>query len=269
MNNREYQIFKKGSKTYFYSSLFFPRPLRDDVFTLYAFVRVADDCVDAVPADAAAFIAFRNNYTQAIGGTPSGISVIDRFCDLSLRKKFNPAWAEAFLDSMQADLTKKEYNTLDETLGYIYGSAEVIGLYMSSLMNLKPNALHAAVMLGRAMQYINFIRDIDEDNGLGRRYLPVAGTPLLSLHTEYARRNHDEFCRFVRIQIAQYRTWQAEAEKGFQYIPFRYRIPVKTASAMYSWTALVIEKNPMIVFDCKVKPSVARIIFTTLRSVFS
>ena len=42
-------IFRAGSRTYYYSTLFFPPEVKQDVFTLYSFVRVADDYVDSVP----------------------------------------------------------------------------------------------------------------------------------------------------------------------------------------------------------------------------
>lgn len=44
-------IFQKGSNTYFNSSFFFPKQVQERVFTLYAFVRRADDIVDAQPQD--------------------------------------------------------------------------------------------------------------------------------------------------------------------------------------------------------------------------
>ena len=53
-----YQTFKSGSKTYFNSSLFFPRAARQDVFALYGFVRVADNFVDSVPQDPEGFHRF-------------------------------------------------------------------------------------------------------------------------------------------------------------------------------------------------------------------
>jgi len=46
-----YTTFKQGSRTYFNSSLFFPRKIRRDVFALYGFVRIADNFVDSVPQD--------------------------------------------------------------------------------------------------------------------------------------------------------------------------------------------------------------------------
>jgi phytoene synthase len=114
------------------------------------------------------------------------------------------------------------------------------------------------------MQYINFIRDIDEDRTLGRRYLPLEGTPLESLDREHVRSHPQQFNEFLRHHLDKYRIWQREAEEGFRYIPRRYLIPIKTASDMYNWTARTIEGNPLVVFQRKVKPSKSRIWWTVL-----
>jgi phytoene synthase len=254
-----YQTFKAGSKTYFNSSLFFPRKVREDVFALYGFVRVADNFVDCVPQDAEGFRGFRRRYERALEGTTVGDPIVDAFVELAGRKEFDPAWTTAFLHSMELDLTKQSYDTLEETLEYIYGSAEVIGLYMARILELPERSHRHAERLGRSMQYINFIRDIDEDRRLGRRYLPLAGTPLTSLEEEHVRRHPEEFNAFLRHHLEHYRRWQREAEEGFRYIPRRSRIPIKTASDMYNWTARTIEADPMVVFRRKVKPSRGRI----------
>ena len=254
-----YTTFKAGSKTYFNSSLFFPRRLREEVFALYGFVRVADNFVDRVPQDPEGFYRFREAYEKALGGTAAGDPIIDAFVELAGRKAFDPAWTRAFLHSMELDLKKKNYDTLEETLEYIYGSAEVIGLYMARILELPPAADRYAELLGRSMQYINFIRDIDEDRTLGRRYLPLADTPLTSLAPDHVRRHPEEFKAFLRHHLSYYKQWQKEAEEGFKYIPRRSRIPIKTASDMYNWTARTIEADPMVVFERKVKPSRGRI----------
>jgi len=254
-----YETFKQGSKTYFNSSLFFPPAVRRDVFALYGFVRVADNYVDSVPQDPEGFHRFTEAYRKALRGSPVGDPIIDAFVELGRRKDFDPAWTEAFLHSMELDLSKKEYNKLEETLEYIYGSAEVIGLFMAKLLDLVPDSYPHAERLGRAMQYINFIRDIDEDRTLGRRYLPLQDTPLKRLDKEYAQNHPEEFNEFLRHHLARYKVWQREAEAGFRYIPRRYLIPIKTASDMYNWTARRIEQEPMLVFQRKVKPAKLRI----------
>ena len=264
-----YETFKKGSKTYFNSSIFFPNEVRKDVFILYGFVRVADNFVDAVPPDSEHFYAFRDKYRKAIQGEVTGDVIIDDFVDLMERKHFRQEWVDAFLRSMEMDLEKSEYNTLDETLAYIYGSAEVIGLFMASILGLPEDSFHAARMLGRSMQFINFIRDIKEDLELGRRYIPLTGSSLSSLRKEETEANPEEFIHFHRMQIDMYKQWHAEAEKGYRYIPRRYLIPIKTAEDMYLWTADKIAEDPFIVYEKKVKPSKLRIIFQIIRNTIS
>jgi phytoene synthase len=255
------EIFRNGSKTYYFSSRFFPKKVRDDVFILYGFVRVADNYVDNIPQDADGFYSFRRAYeTARTTGKLSDNHIIDSFIDLQRRKNFDEAWTQAFLDSMQHDLVKSTCDTLEETLTYIYGSAEVIGLFMSRIMNLDNAALPYAKMLGRAMQYINFIRDINEDVSLGRRYLPLTGTSLPALNKQAAFEHQEEYIHFLRREIHRYHVWQKEATKGYKLIPRRYRIPIMTAADMYCWTALEIAKDPFIVFEKRVKPSKGRII---------
>lgn len=259
------KIFLKGSKTYFTSSIFFPPQVREDVFTLYAFLRVADDLVDCVPQRADEFYEMRRKWRDAEAGTPANDPVIDDLVALAKRVGFQQEWTEAFFHSMELDLIKKEYNDLSETLEYVYGSAEVIGLYMMRIMGLPDESEHPARMLGRAMQYINFIRDINEDIGLGRRYLPLRDSMLTSLAPDETRKKPDAFRRFVSEEIERYLGWQKEAEAGFCYLPRRYRIPVATASDMYAWTAATIRHDPFVVYERKVKPSRLRIVANIIR----
>jgi len=267
-----YSIFKEGSKTYFYSSLFFPMDVRADVFTLYAFVRKADNFVDTIPQRKHDFYAFWKNYEEALAGRLSGDIVIDSFVDLIQRKNFDPKWVEAFFDAMAMDLKKRAYKDIEEIKKYMYGSAEVIGLMMASIMELTRESFECARYLGRAMQYINFIRDINEDLSLGRQYLPQSDLKkygLQSVQYEHVKTHEKEFNEFIRTQIDYYEEWQRIAEKGFPYIPKRYFIPIKTASDMYKWTAEQIKMMPIIVYSRKVKPSipfiVSRFVFSTLR----
>lgn len=256
--------FEQGSKTYFNSSRFFPAPVRRDVYILYGFVRVADNFVDTVPQDQSGFEAFVTRYRRAVRGEVTGDPIIDQYVELAKRRNFDSDWTEAFLRSMRMDITKSVHATLPETLEYIYGSAEVIGLFMARIMDLSAEAERAACMLGRAMQYINFIRDIAEDNVLGRTYLPISETTLANLTQEEAYGNREEFQRFISAQLDRYMQWQSEAEIGYNLIPRRYRVPIKTAGDMYKWTGAQIQNDPFIVYQRQVKPTRARIVFAGL-----
>jgi phytoene synthase len=251
----------------FYSSIFFPKKIRNDVFVLYGFVRTADDLVDTPYQDKAEFYKFKEKYMQAQSGITTGDVVVDSFAELEKRKNFDPSWTEAFLDSMEMDLTKKTYETVDDVLEYVYGAAEVMGLYMVNILGLNKKSYLFSRYLGRALQCINAIRDIAEDHVFGRSYLPISDLDqygLESLDYDYTKQHPKRFSEFIKAQISRYCHWQEIAENGYQYVPKRYLIAVKTVSDMYNWTAEQILKNPFIVYEEKVKPIVIKIITAVL-----
>jgi len=258
------EIFRRGSTTYYNSSRFFPRKVREDVTKLYAFVRVFDDLVDSVPQKVGEFYKLRNLYYEEKKGKRTGNKVLENFVELSQRKGFEDSWVEAFLDSMESDIYKKTYYTLDELLKYMYGSAEVVGLFMMKILDLPEESKPYAMMLGRAMQYLNFIRDVKEDIYLGRQYLPVEDMEKFGIDKMECNEGFKEFMRF---EINRYFEFEKEAEKGFKYIPARYLIPIKTAAEMYKWTAIRIKASPCIVLERKVKPKKRRIVLNAVKNI--
>ena len=213
------EIFRKGSTTYYYSTKLFPAKIRKEVTQLYNFVRVADDYVDSVPQDTEGFMDFKKEYYRVLSGKTSDNKVITDFVELSQKRKFDNKWVDAFLLSMEMDTRKSTYKNLDELNTYLYGSAEVIGLMMNRVMNVNENANDSARYLGKAMQFINFIRDIDEDLDLKRTYFPVEDLDsfgLSGLTRGEARRKPKQFKAFVRSQIQLYFKWQKRAELGFK-----------------------------------------------------
>lgn len=262
-------VFHGGSRTYFYSSLFFPAESRADVFSLYAFVRVADDYVDQVPQDEAGFEAFVADYERARAGTPSGNEIVDGFVDLSERKGFDPAWTDSFLGAMRQDLGQSRYETMSDLQDYMYGSAEVIGLFMARVLELPRAADATARRLGAAMQYMNFLRDVADDESLGRTYVPrevLEPFGLKDTSRAEAEAKPEAFSAMMRQEIARYRRWQRAAEEGYRYLPRRVRIPIRTAADMYAWTADSIDRDPFVVFRKQVKPSVPRIVTRIARN---
>jgi phytoene synthase len=271
----EEDIFKKGSTTYYFSSKFFPKLVREDVFRLYSFVRVADDYVDSMPQQTSQFKKLRSMWRSAASNetfnTQSEVKdsiderVVKNIVHVQRKYGFEPDWIEAFLDSMQADLNHKQYKTLRDSLWYVYGSAEVIGLMMAKILGLPEESYEAAKLQGRAMQWINFIRDIDEDIRLGRCYFPKSALQkygLGDLSKKTAMQNQTSFNEFMRDEIERYRNWQFQANEGYTYIPKRLRIPLETARDMYNWTAEAIYKNPFLVFEKKIKPKKTHVLRT-------
>ena len=83
------------------------------------------------------------------------------------------------------------------------------------------------------------------------------------------RGQSEKIAEFIRLQIKRYYAWQGEAEKGFELIPRNYLIPIKTASDLYKWTANQVYRQPLIVFEKKIKPSRVRIWLTGIKNMIT
>lgn len=276
----EKTIFKNGSTTYYLSSRLFPKEVRQDVSILYSFVRVADDYVDVLPQNKKKFKILKSMWADSIEdksfntnhrkGDSLNMRIVKNIVFLTRKYDFDPAWIDAFLASMQADLDKTTYSRLDNTLSYVHGSAEVIGLMMAKIMRLPEVAMPYAALQGRALQWINFIRDVEEDNQLGRCYFPqedLRQFGLAGLNQKTALENPKEFQDFMHFQLNRYNQWQQEAKQGFSYIPKRLRLPLATAVDNFNWAARQITNKPNLVYQKKIQPSKSRVIFTGIKRV--
>lgn len=268
--DRKAAIMRRNSVTFFYSSLFFPASIRQDVLTLYAFVRTADDFVDSIPQDPRGLDRFRNDYSKARQTGHCEDPIVSEFVALANRLDFRPEWVESFLDAMAQDLRKAVYETLDETLEYMYGSAETVGMMMARILRLPDESLACARALGRAFQYVNFIRDVAEDAAMGRQYLPGdelfnAGFTELTARTVLSK--PDAFEAFIRQQLTRYHDWVREASEGFRFIPPRALAAIRTATDMYNYSADVIARRPVVVFERKVKPGKAQVLAAGMRNL--
>ncbi len=95
--------------------------------------------------------------------------------------------------------------------------------------------------------------------------LSLAGLKDLSKHE--AMQNPDKFNNFILRQTSLYKTWRREAEKGFEYIPKRYRLPVQAAAESFDQTIREIEKQPLIVYEEKIRSSRRKIIWSMIKQL--
>jgi len=167
-------------RTYALATRLLPRDRRPDVWALYAFARVADDFVDALPRPGPAILlAWRDRAMAAMRSTtppdPAEQPVLAATWHTIRALGLEPDLLQEFLDAMVMDLTISRYATWEDLRGYMRGSAAVIGELMAPLLGARgPEALRRAAALGEAFQLTNFIRDIGEDLVRGRIYLPQA-----------------------------------------------------------------------------------------------
>jgi phytoene synthase len=155
------------------------KKFHDPIYSIYGFVRLADEIVDSFhDFDKAELLSrFREDTVRALDEKISINPVLN--CFQQTVHAYNIEWPliDGFLRSMEMDLERKQYDRKGYQ-DYIYGSAEVVGLMClrvfvegnhSQFELLKPFAMK----LGSAFQKVNFLRDLRADtNGLGRNYFP-------------------------------------------------------------------------------------------------
>lgn len=268
-------IFLKGSKNFYTSSLFFPRHIGQRIAILYAFVRIVDDFVDAMPQQIAQIDRFEQQYRERLQKSGDDAEdkvqrenhtlVINAFVALQQECAFEQKWIDAFFTSMRLDLSKTEYDSKEEILEYIYGSAEVIGLCAMRIVDVDPIADNCACLFGRALQYINFIRDLDEDNDFGRRYLPLP-EGMTDLTRASAEKKRVQFVAYIRHEIDQFREWLHEGMSGLRHIPRISRIPIQTAGNVFAHIANKIYRDPFLIYQRKVGVSRMRIMFFVFKN---
>lgn len=152
---------------------------RKAIYSIYAFVRLADEIVDSFhECDKALLLKrFEEDTWIAISGRMSLNPVLFGFQKTVNKYGIEKELIETFLASMRMDLDSKSYNR--ETYNqYILGSAEVVGLMCLQVFcdgnREEFNRLKVyAMSLGAAFQKINFLRDMKADGiELGRIYFP-------------------------------------------------------------------------------------------------
>ena len=155
------------------------KELRDPIYSIYGFVRFADEIVDTFHNyDKAKLLnRFREDTYRSIEEKISLNPILNSFQATVNYYQIEHTLIDQFLKSMELDLVKKEYNT--ETLKeYILGSAEVVGLMCLRVFCKGDNEMYIrlkpfAMSLGSAFQKINFLRDLNADYiGMGRTYFP-------------------------------------------------------------------------------------------------
>ena len=254
-------------KTYYLATLLLPATKRPPVHALYGFARYAVEIVDDLastltPEEKA--VALRTWGDTVLADLRAGQSndLIGRALVDTVKKYAIPLeYFDAFMVSMEMDLTVTRYQTYDDLMTYVYGSAVVIGLEMLPILGYSdPRAIEAATALGTAFQLANFIRDIGEDIDRGRIYMPLDDLARFGV-TEgmlLKRQLTPEIVEAIKYQIARVRDLQDKAEAGIQYLDPISRPCIRAASELYCGIVDEIEANGYDIFNKRATTSTWR-----------
>jgi phytoene synthase len=253
-------------RTYFLATQLLPAWKRPYVHALYGFARFADELVDdpeMVPAEAAAALddLEKGLLMALVGELPADAPASTRndvllaLADTAARWELPTEQFAMFLQSMRMDLFVSEYESWDVLLGYVDGSAAVIGLQMLPI--LEPSSRVAAGYardLGIAFQLANFLRDVGEDLRRGRIYLPQDSLRHFGVSREsLATGVVDGAVRqLLAYEIARCREIFRSAEPGIGLLHPTSRDCIRTAYTLYAGILDAIERADYQVLDRRV-----------------
>lgn len=271
MTNKYFEnITKKASTTFYLCALTFPKQVRNDVFILYSYVRVTDDFVDQIPSD---LKSFNNIYTlskAAYQGKTTNNIIVDSFFDLVKRKKIPFTLVDDFFNGQKMDLKINKYQTFEDLDKFLYGVAGVIGLLMAYVLELSEKSHASAVLLGKAMQMVNIIRDIPQDLLLNRTYIPQQDLKKFNLPPQLSKKTAQEksceFEKLIKFECRKILNMIDMAKQGFKYIPKEYILPIATSADLYDMLAHKFASQPQIIYKKKLKPNKLQIFASVFKN---
>jgi phytoene synthase len=204
------QVAKLRAKNFYYSFVLLPAEQKNAMCAMYAFMRYCDDLSDEAGATAASIEQWRLALKEALSGRPGGHAVWPGFLDAVERFKIPHQYFYEMIDGVLSDIEPRRVATFDELYGYCYQVASVVGLTTIHIFGFDdPRALELAEKCGIAFQLTNILRDVREDDGLGRRYLPAEdlerfGVTKLTEPTE-------NFRRLMEFEAARARRYYEES----------------------------------------------------------
>ena len=232
-------ITNKYSTSFSIAVSYLPYEMRQSIYSIYGFVRMADEIVDTFHTANQNLILddFEKDYYKTLENGISMNPVLHSFGITVTKYQFPNELVDSFLKSMKADLSKQIYDNNTELDTYIHGSANVVGL-MCLLVFLegdkaKYNELKdSAMKLGAAFQKVNFLRDLKADTqGLNRLYFHDV--------------DMNNFTEEVKQQlIKDIEQDFDEAEIGIRELPGRSKLAVFIAFIYYKNLLHKLQKTP-------------------------
>lgn len=249
-------IIAVNSKSFYKSFSLLPIEKRKAVWAVYAFCRTVDDIVDEGNDPIRQLSLFKQEFNDFLAGNfdirnPMWLALSDVFKNYDMDDE---AFA-CMIAGQEMDLLMKRYNTMEEVLDYSYHVASSVGLMLLPVLAPNKTALlkEGAIALGYAMQITNILRDIDEDLGMGRIYLPTEMMAKYNL-SEQDLRNKTVTPAFVSVWEEMADEAEYHYQKAFETIneyPVSSRIPVKGAGLVYREILTTIRKKDYNVFGQK------------------
>jgi phytoene synthase len=226
-------ITRRSSSNFYYAFMLLPAERRRALHAVYAFCRFIDDIADDESTSDAAVLLnrWREELDRVYGGVPTR-AISRALADSALHFNIPRKYFEEIIAGVEMDLSRKRYANFEDLRLYCYRVASAVGLICIEIFGYtNPAARVYAEKLGIAFQITNILRDVKEDAGRGRIYLPLDDLARFAvaedeiLHCDYTA----SFVRLMEFQAARARDFYREAEAA---LPLEDRASLLTAEAM-------------------------------------
>jgi squalene synthase HpnC len=226
-----HRIARAAHSNFYYAFYLLPKPKRDGLAALYAFMRLVDDVADEgndLAAKQRGLADWRAALDDAVIGeerlvdgsaalnsaTPSGATeVLPALVDTMQRYKMPARYLHDLISGAEMDLTLRTYPTFDRLREYCYRVAGTVGLTCTHVFGFHdPRALDLAEKLGLAFQLTNIIRDVHEDYAVGRVYLPEEDLVRYSVSPQDFGKSEATLGVRELLRIETDRAWQCYEE---------------------------------------------------------
>ncbi len=181
-----------------------PKAEREAMYAIYGFCRLVDDIADDQQGNREgrmqALDAWRADLDSLYAGGPPGQAAL--VAEAVKRFKLDRADFEAVIDGMAMDVDRDiRWPPMAELDLYCDRVASAVGRLSVRVFGMdEAPGIELAYHLGRALQFTNILRDVDEDAEIGRVYLPAeaitaAGIPFTTPLEVVADPRIDAACR--------------------------------------------------------------------------
>lgn len=165
-------VLAHHGKSFRFAGRFLDKKQLEDCARLYRFCRFVDDLVDEV-SDADAAQVELDFLKRDLERGHSSMPVVEDFIDLASQCQMQSEVILELIRGIESDLQQVLVSTDADLLRYCYRVAGTVGLLMCDVLGVQdPKAKAHAIDLGIGMQLTNIARDVQEDAGMGRRYIP-------------------------------------------------------------------------------------------------
>lgn len=229
-------VLAHHARTFDLAGLFLPADRLDDAAIVYAFCRLVDDTIDEASEREDGVAALRTIEAELDGEAPAR-PLIAGVKSLAEARGIDPGVFRELCVGVRGDADGVRITDDDELVRYCYRVAGTVGLMMCGVMGVtEAEAGPFALDLGIAMQITNICRDVAEDAGRGRVYLPATRLVAAGVAPEsiiMGRFDRRALSRVVADLLALAERYYASAERGMGFIPGRSRLAILVASRVY------------------------------------